>query len=101
MQPRRSSLAAFLSRTLAAGIGLAAAIAPPAWTTAAHARQDPAAPAANLTDAQLAEVYERIHADIVAQGGVPGETPIPGNQLTSAWSPRVCDKRTYMWLLYY
>jgi hypothetical protein len=44
--------------------------------------------AANLTDAQLAEVYETIHADIVAQGGVPGETPIPGSQPTSAWSPQ-------------
>jgi hypothetical protein len=64
MQPRRSSLAAFLSRTLAAGIGLAAAIAPPAWTTAAHARQDPAAPAANLPDAR-----EIIAKSIEAIGG--------------------------------
>jgi hypothetical protein len=44
--------------------------------------------AANLTDAQLAEVYERIHADIVAQGGVPGETPIPGSDVVpaNAWT---------------
>lgn len=41
---------------------------------------------ANLSNAQLAEVYERVHTDIVAAGGIPGQTkPSAG---TGDWSPQ-------------
>lgn len=42
--------------------------------------------AANLTDGQLAKVYEHVHGGIVAAGGVPGQTPLPGS-VTGAWNP--------------
>jgi hypothetical protein len=41
--------------------------------------------AANLTDQQLAQVYEHVHAGIVAAGGTPGVTPVPGSTASSAW----------------
>lgn len=42
--------------------------------------------AANLSNEQLAEVYEQIRTDIIDSGSVPGTTQLPG-ATTSSWSP--------------
>jgi hypothetical protein len=41
--------------------------------------------AAELDDAQLAEVYEQLHGSIVESGGIPGESPLPAPGASGAW----------------